>query len=256
MCLIAFAWKFRPDFPLVVAANRDEFYDRPAAPAGFWGGSPNVLAGRDLVGGGTWLGITRGGRFAAVTNYRDPSERLPGPPSRGALVRDYLLGEAPPQEYLTEVARRGAEYQGFNLLAADRDSLFYFGNRDGAVRLLPPGVYALSNGLLGTLWPKAIRARKALESLMERAASPDPELLFSLLADTTRPPDGELPDTGIGLEWERLLSSAFIASPGYGTRASTALVVDAAGTADFRERTFNDGKGEEPDRRFVFSTLG
>lgn len=250
MCLIAFAWKYRPDYPLVVAANRDEFTDRPAAPAGFWPDAPDLLAGRDLVGGGTWLGISRTGGFAAITNYRDPSARIHGAPSRGALVRDFLLEEGRPEKFLERIVATAGEYEGFNLLAGNRDALFYFGNRDGALRPLPPGIYALSNGILGTHWPKTIRAGNALLAALDAPSPPDAEALFSLLADTHRPPDGELPHTGVGLEWERVLSSAFIAAPGYGTRASTVLLVGGEGEVDFRERTFGGSPTQE--RRFGF----
>lgn len=253
MCLIALAWKYRPDHPLVVAANRDEFTDRPTAPAGFWPHAPNLLAGRDLVGGGTWLGVTRGGRFAAVTNYRDPSARLHGAPSRGALVRDFLLGGGSPETFLKRLIETAGEYEGFNLLAGDRDALFYFGNRAGTLRPLPPGVYALSNGLLGDRWPKTTRAGKALQATLDLPAPPDPEALFALLADSHRPADGELPETGVGLEWERVLSSAFIAADGYGTRASTVVLFDSAGGVDFRERTFAGGDEPPVERRFSFA---
>lgn len=238
MCLITFAWKRHPRYPLVVAANRDEFTDRPTDPADFWPEAPTLLAGRDRVGGGTWLGVTRCGRFAAVTNYRDPSLRRPGSPSRGALVRDFLLGVESPEAYLARVLRQGDAYAGFNLLVGERDALFYLSNVEGKVRALEPGIYALSNGLLDASWPKAQRARTALAAALEDPEGPDPEALFAFLADTSRPEDAALPDTGVGLEWERTLSSVFIAALGYGTRSSTVLRLSAEGEADFRERTF------------------
>ncbi len=241
MCLIVFAWKEHPEFPLVVAANRDEFTDRPTEPASFWPDAPHLLARRDLVGGGAWLGITRTGRFAAITNYRDPSLRRSGAPSRGRLVSDFLLGSEPVGEHLERLAKRAADYAGFNLLASDGRDLFYLSNLQGEAHPLLPGIYGLSNGFLDTPWPKVARARAAFEAALESPGGPDPEALFSVLLDTTRPPDDELPRTGVGLEWERLLSTPFIAAPGYGTRCSTILLVDSAGTVIFRERTHTPG---------------
>jgi uncharacterized protein with NRDE domain len=251
MCLIVLAWKYHPEFPLVVAANRDEFTDRPTQGASFWPEAPYLLAGRDLVGGGTWLGITRPGRFAAITNYRDPSPRRHGAPSRGRLVSDFLLGDETPGECLSRIAKHGGEYDGFNLLAADGCTLFYLSNRQGRVRPLAPGIYGLSNGFLDTPWPKVVRTRAAMAAALENPEGPDPEALFAILSDTTRAHDGDLPQTGIGLEWERLLSAPFIAAPGYGTRASTVLLVDGAGVVDFRERTITPG-APAPSRERAF----
>ncbi len=240
MCLILFSWRQRADYPLLLAANRDEFYARPTAPAAFWSETPQVLAGRDLVGGGTWLGVTRGGRLAAVTNYRDPDERRSGAPSRGLLVRDFLCANAPVTEYLRALDRRAGEYSGFNLLLGDGRQLGYFASRTGQGRLLPPGLYGLSNHLLDTPWPKVTAGKTALAQLVAAPAI-DPLALFDLLADTVRPPDCQLPDTGIGRDWERLLSSRFIAGPTYGTRSSTVVLFDGESSVLFCERTFAPG---------------
>ena len=232
MCLIAIAWQAHPDQPLVVAANRDEWRDRPAVPARWWDDHPQLLAGRDLQAGGTWMGITRGRRFAAVTNFRDPSDRRSTALSRGTLVAEFLLGTGTPQAYLRELAGRAAQYNGFNLLVSDGTSLLYFGSREGEVREVEPGVHALSNHLLDEPWPKVRRARAALASALGSGDEP----LFAMLSDTAPGPDDQLPDTGVGLERERLLSPILITGPDYGTRASTVLRAGRNG-ARFEERT-------------------
>ena len=239
MCLILLSWRQRADFPLVLAANRDEFHARPTAAAAFWPEAPQLLAGRDLLGGGTWLGITRAGRWAAVTNIRDPSIPRPGCASRGVLVRDFLLGDQSPGDYLREVAGHAENYAGFNLLAGDREQLGYFGSREEAPKLLPPGLYGLSNGRLGDRWPKTVGGSAALGALLAVPAPPDPQALFAILADRSRPPDEQLPATGVGLEWERLLASRFIVSIAYGTRSSTVLRFDGQGGMEFFERSFS-----------------
>lgn len=238
MCLILFAWRHHPDYPLILAANRDEFYNRPTAPAAFWPDAPHILAGRDLVGHGTWLGLSRRGRLAALSNFRDPAERKKEGRSRGLLVADFLRGRGPVAASLEEIARRRTDYRSFNLLAGTPLDLFFYSSRENSIRSLPPGIYGLSNHLLDTPWPKVVRGRKALEKLLEQDGKPYISDLFALLADTRRAPDHLLPDTGVGLEWERTLSSPFIVSPSYGTRASTVLLIDRNASATFIERTF------------------
>lgn len=234
MCLIVFAW--RPDHaqPLVLAANRDEFYDRPARPLAHWEDAPHVLAGRDLEAGGAWLGIAAGGRFAALTNIRDPRQ----PPfgrSRGELVAEFLKGDLPPAAYLDTLMPRAGNYAGFNLLLADAGQMWFFNSREGQPRLLEPGVYGLSNATLDTSWPKVDKAKAALTEVLE---SPEPEALFAILTDPQRPPDASLPDTGIGLASEQLLSSIFITSRMYGTRACSVLITQADGRRLLVERSF------------------
>ncbi|OHE32562.1 MAG: hypothetical protein A3J94_13000, partial [Syntrophus sp. RIFOXYC2_FULL_54_9] len=214
MCLLLFAWRVRDDYPLVLAANRDEFYARPSAPADFWDDEPEILAGRDLQEGGTWLGITRSGRIAALTNYRDPTSFKANAPSRGGLVSGYLRGGADPESYLAGLVPDAGSYNGFNLLAGDRSGLFYFSNR-GSQQKLEPGIYGISNSLLDVPWPKVVQGKKKLAEMLAGKARPTPERLFRLLSDRTRPSDDQLPDTGVGLEWERVLSSLFIQSPTY-----------------------------------------
>lgn len=238
MCLIVFAWQVIPGTPLVAAGNRDEFYDRPAAPAGWWDDHPQVYAGRDLSAGGTWIGITREGRFAAITNVRAPTEKRDGAPSRGALVADFLTGRASPQEYIAQIAPRAQQYNGFNLLLGNRDTVVWYSNRseDDARngKPLAPGIYGLSNGALDTPWPKVVRTKAQFASLLCQCAPED--AYFEMLADTTRASDCRLPRTGVPIEWERLLSAVCIESPDYGTRASTVvrLYADEPPTLDER----------------------
>lgn len=238
MCLILAALEAHPDYALVVAANRDEFYDRPTAPAAFWPGHPNILGGRDLRAGGTWLAIDRSGRFAAVTNYRQGERETAAPRSRGLLVSDYLSGELDAGEYVSRVEREGAEYNGFNLLCGDARALHWFSNREGPPRRLGLGIYGLSNHLLDTPWPKVSAGKSGLAALLGDGKRDLVSGLFALLADSTQVPDDALPRTGIGLAWERLLSSAFIATAEYGTRSSTVVLVGREGTITFVERSF------------------
>jgi uncharacterized protein with NRDE domain len=223
MCLIVFAWQVIPGMPLIAAGNRDEFYDRPARPAGWWDDHPQIYAGRDLRGGGTWLGITREGRFAAITNIRAPEEMRADAPTRGTLVSDFLAGSMSPDDYVKSIAPHAADFNGFNLLIGDNTQLMWFSNRgDGDERngkMLTPGIYGLSNSLLDCAWPKVVRTKAQFASLLCQGA-PE-EAYFEMLADTTRASDCRLPETGVSLERERLLSAVCIESPDYGTRVST-----------------------------------
>jgi len=234
MCLIVFAWRPGHALPLVVAANRDEYHARPCLPLGCWEDAPRIIGGRDLQAGGTWMGVTTGGRFAALTNIRAPGQPL-GRRSRGELPERYLRGELVPGDYLAELAGRRCDYTGFNLLVGDDRQLWYLHSPTGEPQPLAPGLYGLSNAGLDTPWPKLTRARTALASLLEQ---PAPEPLLKLLADAQPAAEHELPRTGVSLEWERRLSSIFIASPEYGTRASTALIRRADGSLEIVERSF------------------
>ena len=240
MCLIVISYEQHPRYPLVVAANRDEFYARPTAPAEFWGERPDLLAGRDLLGGGTWLGITRSGRFAAVTNYREPGESRSEAPSRGQLVTGYLRSGAPPLDYLQKISRRGADYNGFNLIAGSPGSMAWYSNRGGDPRELDSGVYGVSNHLLDTPWPKVERGKAGVTAILGDG-EPDPEVLLGILADRTLAGDDALPDTGVGRDLERTLSPMFISSDNYGTRSSTVLTVDTRGRVRFAERSYEPG---------------
>ncbi|MGE5128205.1 MAG: NRDE family protein [Sphingomonadaceae bacterium] len=254
MCLILVAWKAHPSYPLVVAANRDEFHARPTAPAAFWQDQPAILAGRDLECMGTWLGVTRSGKFAAVSNFREGVPRDPVARSRGLLASIFLSNHVSAQDFARKVAHDGPEYSGFNFLAGDRDELWWVSNRNAGARRLAPGIYGVSNHLLDTPWVKVVRGKRALgDSLLP---TPAIEPLLALLADTTVAADDELPDTGVGPERERLLSSLRVVSDAYGTRCSSAVIVGSGGRVQFAERSYG-AQGEERDTvRYEFALEG
>jgi uncharacterized protein with NRDE domain len=238
MCLILLAWHAHPGYPLVFAGNRDEAYERPSAPAGFWEDEGELYGGRDLDQGGTWLGLRRNGRFAAVTNYRDGPARKPAPRSRGHLTLGFLRGGDDPESYLAKIAPDAALYGGFTLLAGDGERLFSFSNRGGGIDALSAGVHGLSNHLINTPWPKIVQGKRRLSALLGAGEEQLVQGLFAALAERTVAGDAELPDTGVGATRERELSPAFIAGERYGTRASTVVLVDRAGGVRFFERRF------------------
>ena len=238
MCLVTFALDVHPRHRLVLAGNRDERFDRPAAALGRWPDAPAVVAGRDLEAGGTWLGAADGGRWAVLTNVRDPAHPRPSTRSRGALPADFLTGSAGARRYAADVHARRDAFDGFNLVVGDADGAFVVSTRAEAVAELGPGVYGLSNDRLDTPWPKVTRARVALRAALD--ADPVPlAALLDVLDDTRQSPDADLPDTGVGVEWERVLSPVRIVAGGYGTRVSTALVLDRGGGGRVAERTWN-----------------
>ncbi|MEA2039778.1 MAG: NRDE family protein [Thermodesulfobacteriota bacterium] len=239
MCLILLAIESHPVYKLIFAANRDEFYDRPTSQAAFWDESPGLLAGRDLRAGGTWLGITTSGKIAAITNYRDPASLKAHAPSRGKLVSDFLSGRASAPEYLEMLAQKGDEYNGFNLIIGEMNDLYWYSNRGKGWSNLAPQIYGLSNHLLDSPWPKVTTGKDGLRDLLSTQEKLSPEAIFGILSDRSAPDDNRLPDTGVGLELERMLSPLFITSPDYGTRSSTILLVDRNDRAMFIERTFN-----------------
>ncbi|NNE68133.1 MAG: NRDE family protein [Pyrinomonadaceae bacterium] len=240
MCVIFVSYKQREDYPLIIAANRDEFYDRPTAAATRWEDYPKIYAGRDLVSKGTWLGVNDDGRFAAVTNFRDPDQNR-GNSSRGALVADFLKKAIDVEDYLEGIRKRGADYTGFNLLAGEFDPstgrLMYFSNRKSEPEELTPGVYGLSNHLLDTPWPKVVKGKAKFNSVLS-STNIDKEALFRLLEDREMAHDDDLPDTGVGIDRERFLSPIFIKTPIYGTRCSTVLTFDKKGTWDLDEKVW------------------
>lgn len=238
MCLIVLAYRCHPGYPLIIAANRDEFYDRPTAPLAFWEDCPDILAGRDLKSRGTWLGVTRTGRIAAVTNYRDPAIINPEAPSRGLLVSGFLLSDQPPETHLETIKASAGDYNGFNLVVGGADGLFWYSNRNDGIRRLDDGIHGISNRLLNTPWPKVEKSKAALKSILDHQQEPDTEAIFRMLADTETPPDEQLPDTGVGLEWERILASVFVASDVYGTRSSSVILLEDTGRLTFMERGF------------------
>lgn len=238
MCLIVVGWHAHPDYPLIVAANRDEHFSRPTAAAHWWEDEPKILAGRDLTAMGTWLGVTRDGRFAALTNYRNPALQRAHGPSRGLLVRDALAGIAQTRTVLGHVSSVAAHYTDFNLFVSDGRTLGIHESAAARTRLLDAGVHALSNHLLDTPWPKVELARERFEAAL---AAPEEDAAFlDLLRDDQPPPDHKLPATGVSLEWERLLSPVFVRAPGYGTRCSTLLRIARDGSATLREWTWNE----------------
>ncbi len=249
MCLILIAWQMHRDYPLVLAANRDEWYDRPSLPLATWHDAPHILGGRDLQAGGSWLACHRDGRFAAVTNVRQGTPEK-APRSRGDLVRDYLNENTQPIEFIDSIRRD--EYGGFNLLLGNGEELVYLSNRDaGPARHLPPGIYGLSNHRLDSPWPKLVKAREDFGRALARL--PDEEAFFGVLADREQADDRDLPDTGVPLATERMLSSIFVVSDHYGTRCSTLLLRDRRSVLRITERRF--GPRGEPQGSTQLSTM-
>jgi uncharacterized protein with NRDE domain len=246
VCLLVIAWRSHARFPLIAAANRDEFHDRPAAPIGRWPEPPHLIGGRDLRAGGAWLALDRGRRFGVVTNYRDLQRPSPEAPSRGELIPQFLGEACGASEFLAGLEPHASRYSGFNLLLADERELWYASNRaQPFARPLPPGLYGLSNHLLDTPWPKLARVRKAFESWLAAPAlqgqppSSAVDALLGLLEDRTPAGAGEaLPETGLPREWEHVLSSPFVLHPEYGTRCSTVVLIDRDGALLVRERRF------------------
>lgn len=252
MCLVVTAWRAHPKYLLVLAANRDEFYARKSIPVHWWGTTPDMLAGRDVSpqGGGTWMGLSHNGRFAAVTNYREPGHTVLDAHSRGELPANFVLGALEPQEHLAEVAGIGNSYNGFNLLVSDMQTLWWCSNRAAEPRRLEPGFYGVSNAFLDTPWPKVTNSVERLRAAVatDFGGSASAATYFDLLSDTTLAPDDQLPATGLPHDLERLASAAFIASPDYGTNSSTVLRVRYDGLFDLEERRF-DASGPTGTRR-------
>ena len=238
MCIILFAYNAHPKYNLILLANRDEYYARQTSRAALWEDAPDILGGRDLEHGGTWLGVTKQGRVAAVTNFRDPSSNRNGAPSRGFLVSDFLRSIEDPHDYLMKISSRSADYNGFNLIVGDPSGLYYLSNRLGGVANLAPGIYGLSNHLIDTPWPKVVKGKQSFREIIDEGREVAPAALLKILADGFPADDAALPKTGISLEYERALSSIFIHTPEYGTRSSTILLIATNGETTFVERTF------------------
>lgn len=255
MCLILIAWKVHPDLPLVVAANRDEFFSRPTAPLHQW--ENGICAGKDSLAGGTWLGWQeQGQRFAALTNFREPNKTVVER-SRGALVCDFLLANTPPAQWLTQ--QDWSAYAGCNLLLSDGETLCYHSNRQGGSRVLAPGIYAISNAYLDTPWPKLRRAKAMFTAVLTKSeqqrSSPDIAALFALLQDRQLATDAELPNTGVPVAWEKCLSAIYIRAPeyDYGTRSSSVLICGKQGLLHYEERQFS--LIEEENGRIVLDAV-
>ncbi len=237
MCIVLFSYKNTPGYRLILAANRDEFLNRQTAPLAYWEDNSEILAGRDLERGGTWLGITASGKFGVLTNYREAGGRIPSKVSRGEILTHFFAGNGDCQEYLSHLSSNEHHYQGFNLLIGSGDALYYYSNRKGIPIELQPGIYGLSNHLLDTDWPKIERGKGLFRDVVTRGGALVDEL-FTVLGDREQPADEFLPNTGVGLEWERILSSIFITSPTYGTRSSAVVLIDNEGNTEFQERTY------------------
>lgn len=253
MCLITFAWQEHEEYPLIVLANRDEFYKRPTEPAAYWMDHSHVLAGRDLEAGGTWMGVSTKGKWTGLTNYRDPKSMLSNAPSRGELTSSFLTSDLSPREYLATVKTSGKSYNGFNLLVGDMTGLYYYNNINHEIVAVSPGVHALSNGLLNTEWPKVTKARYKLENAIKEN-NLELESLEELMIDPRLANDDELPSTGVPYEWEKALSSMYISSPEYGTSITTVLRVSHSGKVDFVEHThpINDKQEVKKKYRLTF----
>ena len=251
MCLLLISYNHHPVYKVIVAANRDEFYNRPTEPAKFWDNDSSILAGKDLLAGGTWLGITKLGRFAAITNYREPQNILTGSPSRGKLVTNFLEGNSSIKNYLDSLVSTADQYNGYNLIIMDNDEAAYFSNKTKKMLKLSPGIYALSNHLLNTPWPKVETSKKSFVNIINNQNISTDEL-FNILSDTSTPPDELLPDTGLGLEIERAVSPVFVSTPFYGTRSSTVILIDKQNNVTFIEKSLDTNKNEWSFASFNF----
>ncbi|MEN7342459.1 MAG: NRDE family protein [Pseudomonadota bacterium] len=236
MCLVLLSWKTKPDLPLIIAANRDEQFNRPASPIGYWEDAPDIVGGRDLVAKGTWLALAKNGRFGVITNFRDPTP-VAAPRSRGDLIPAWLSGLKSPAQFLSDIENAEDQYAGFNLLFGDRDGLYYFSNRSLDSGPLPAGFYALSNGALDEAWPKMQRGEAFMRTVLEKNAATlhafDP-----FLTDRRQAPDQDLPQPFFPIEQRRILSAPFIVGDRYGTRCSTTVIVDQAGGVNIREQHY------------------
>lgn len=252
MCLIIFARDVHPSYKLIVAANRDEFYERPSAPADFWKDYPEVLGGRDLKEKGTWLGITRQGKFAAITNYRDPASLMFDAQSRGKLVKNFLCGKNNAEKYVKKIHRQSGKFNGYNLILSDSDGFCVYSNRNEEKQKLTKGIYGLSNHFLDTPWPKIVRGKKLMKAAMNKKGAELEEALFALLSDRHFPPSEKLPSTGVDKDWEKVLSPIFIKSPNYGTRSSTVLLIGKNHRVTFIEKNYDGRRDPWLVSRFNF----
>lgn len=248
MCLLVLAIDSHPEYQLVIAENRDEFYSRPTDVAGFWPEAPEVLAGRDLERGGTWFGVSKAGRWAVVTNYRDFHHRRYSRLSRGGLVSRFLQDEEEIAVFQDFLQNDDGHYAGLNFVGGDLQQTLFFSNTGGGTRYLGPGIYGLSNHWLDTPWPKVVGAKEGLNQWLQ-SGSTDTDSLFTLMADRKLAADEDLPDTGVGYDWERMLSARFVQGESYGTRATTLFLVDRQGQATFSEKSY-DERGDEIGIKF------
>jgi len=254
MCLILFLYDDHPDYRIILCSNRDEYYDRPTRHLNFWNDNPNILAGRDLQSNGTWLGITKNGRFAAITNYRNPKQVKACAPSRGLLVSNYLSGDDSCMNYLKQVEANGNKYNGFNLLVGDTNRLLYYSNKKTGIQTISKGIKGLSNHFLDTPWPKVEKGKKDFEKTVFEKKGFNLEDLFNVLNDRYSPPDDRLPKTGVGVFLERILSPIFVSSKNYGTSSSSILLINKKNRVTFAERTYTrNDKGNYHHNTKIYS---
>lgn len=250
MCLIVFAWNQHPEFPLILAANRDEFYDRPTAPADFWEDHPALLGGRDLKAAGTWMAVTRAGKFAAVTNYRDLANIQPDAISRGGLASEFLLGDQTPKTYIRDLVPKSSAYNGFNLLVSDLNEMIHFSNYQHQMNAVESGIYGLSNALLDTPWPKVNWAKERFNQLIQDKFDHDD--LIHMMSDTQQAAIQDLPNTGVSVDMEQALSSLCIRMDNYGTCCSTVITIDRHGVVQFTEKSYPVGDRKDETLRYDF----
>ena len=252
MCLIIFSWRPEAKHPLVMLSNRDEFYKRPTAEAHFWKDNPDIFGGRDEVAWGSWLALNKSGRLAAVTNYRKwpvPAANI----SRGQLVEGYLNSQHPTDEFMQSIEDNANQYSGFNFLAGDVNNLYYYSNFGSSFQKVEPGIYGISNELIDSPWPKLVKAKDAVSRALNTDNYATPSTLLSIMQDTEIAPDHLLPITGIGIEGERLRSSAFIASDDYGTRNTSILIFNRNNEVYWHEQTYGIKGCHKELRQFSIS---
>lgn len=238
MCLILFSYKKHPHFKLILASNRDEFYERPTKVLHRWGNGSSILAGQDRTNNGTWLGVSQDLKISAITNYRDLSSIKDNAPSRGLLVSNFLENNDRPLDYIKKISKTAGEYNGFNFIAGDRNAMFYFSNKQNKIEEIEAGIHGLSNRFLNSSWPKLEKGKKMFEQIIQDGNELAVNEIFELLNDSSLPQDSELPDTGVGIEWERILAPIFIKTELYGTRASSIITIDYNDRITFIEKSY------------------
>ncbi len=244
MCLILFSYQQHPKYPLIVVANRDEFFERPTEQAHWWKEFPNMLAGKDTIGNGSWFGMSRDGKFSGLTNYRDGFNIKKDAPTRGKLVTNFLTQAVEPKPYLESIAETGHLYNGYNLLTFDGEEIWHYSNINNEITKIEPGTHGLSNALLNSDWPKINQGKARLAELVQ-AEEFSVEAAFEMMLNENRPADEALPSTGVPIEWERKLSSMCIKTENYGTRCSTVMLWDTEGNVYFEERSYVPATGSK-----------